>query len=78
MSNEGEVALILDDYHLIEAPAVHESVTFLLNRLPLGPRLVVASRADPPLPLAGLRARGQLAQLRAADLRFTLAETAAF
>src|SRR5262245_9250862 len=75
---EGEVALVLDDYHLIEAPAVHESVTFLLDRLPPGLRLVLSSRADPPLPLARLRARGQLAELRAADLRFTVAETAAF
>jgi LuxR family maltose regulon positive regulatory protein len=78
ISGEGEVVLVLDDYHLIETPAVHESLTFLLNRLPPGLRLVVASRADPPLPLARLRARGQLAELRAADLRFTLAETAAF
>jgi LuxR family transcriptional regulator, maltose regulon positive regulatory protein len=78
MAGEREVALLLDDYHLIEAPAVHDSVTFLLERLPPGLRLVLASRADPPLPLARLRARGQLAELRAADLRFTLEETAAF
>src|SRR5499427_436661 len=75
---EGEVALLLDDYHLIEAPPVHQSVTFLLDRLPPGLRVVLSSRADPPLPLARLRARGQLTELRAADLRFTLAETAAF
>jgi LuxR family transcriptional regulator, maltose regulon positive regulatory protein len=77
-SRDGEVVLVLDDYHLIEAPTVHDSVVFLLERLPPGLRLVLASRADPPLPLARLRARGQLAELRAADLRFTLAETAAF
>src|SRR5215467_5243981 len=76
LPGEGEVALLLDDYHLIEAPPVHDSVTFLLDRLPPGLRLVLASRAD--LPLARLRARGQLAELRAADLRFTLEETAAF
>jgi LuxR family maltose regulon positive regulatory protein len=75
---EGAIALILDDYHLVEAPAVHDSVTFLLDRLPPGLRLVLASRADPPLPLARLRARGQLTELRAADLRFTLEETASF
>src|SRR5215472_12468778 len=75
---KGEVVLVLDDYHLIEAPPVHESVTFLLDRLPPGLRLILSSRADPPLPLARLRARGQLTELRAADLRFTLAETAAF
>jgi LuxR family transcriptional regulator, maltose regulon positive regulatory protein len=73
-----QVALILDDYHLIEAPLVHESVTFLLDRLPPGLRLVLVSRVDPPLQLARRRAGGQLAELRAADLRFTLEETAAF
>ncbi len=77
-SGEGATALVVDDYHLIEAPTVHASMGFLLDRLPPGLRLVVASRADPPLPLARLRANGQLAELRAADLRFTLAETAAF
>jgi LuxR family maltose regulon positive regulatory protein len=75
---KGGVALVLDDYHLVEAPPVHDSVTFLLDRLPSGLRLVLSSRVDPPLPLARLRGRGQLAELRAADLRFTLAETAAF
>jgi LuxR family transcriptional regulator, maltose regulon positive regulatory protein len=75
---EGGVALVLDDYHLVEAPPVHDSVAFLLDRLPPGLRLVLSSRVDPPLPLARLRGRGQLAELRAADLRFTLAETAAF
>jgi LuxR family maltose regulon positive regulatory protein len=78
LSDEHAVTLILDDYHLIEAPAVHTSVEFLLDRLPPGLRLVLASRADPPLPLARLRGRGQLAELRERDLRFTLAETAAF
>jgi LuxR family maltose regulon positive regulatory protein len=72
------ITLVLDDYHLIEAPPVHAGMAFLLDRLPPGLRLVLASRADPPLPLARLRARGQLAELRAADLRFTLEETAAF
>jgi LuxR family maltose regulon positive regulatory protein len=78
LSGEGEVTLVLDDYHLIEAPPVHNSVRFLLERLPPGLRLVLASRADPPLPLARLRANGQLAELRAGDLRFSLEETAAF
>jgi LuxR family transcriptional regulator, maltose regulon positive regulatory protein len=72
-----ETVLVLDDYHLIRAPAVHDSLALLLERLPPGLRLVVASRADPPLPLARLRARGQLAELRAADLRFTEEEAAA-
>ena len=78
LSAGGAVTLVLDDYHLIEAPAVHSSVLFLLDRMPQGLRMVLTSRADPPLPLARLRGRGQLTELRAADLRFTLAETAAF
>src|SRR6266567_575004 len=52
LPGEGQVVLVLDDYHLIEAPLVHESVTFLLDRLPPGLRLVLSSRVDPPLPLA--------------------------
>jgi LuxR family maltose regulon positive regulatory protein len=72
----GELVLVLDDYHLIESQAVHESVLFLLEHLPAGLSLAVACRADPPLPLARLRARGQLAELRSAELRFTLEEAA--
>src|SRR5690348_7895292 len=72
-----EVLLVLDDYHLIDSGPVHESVAFLLENMPPGLRIVVSGRADPPLPLARLRARGQLAELRAADLRFTGEEAAA-
>src|SRR5499425_2732957 len=72
-----EVLLVLDDYHLVDSGPVHESVAFLLENLPLGLRVVVSSRSDPPLPLARLRARGQLAELRAAELRFTGEEAAA-
>ena len=72
-----EVLLILDDYHLIDSGPVHASVAFLLENLPPGLLLVVSGRADPPLPLARLRARGQLAELRAAELRFTTGEAAA-
>src|SRR5580693_2287000 len=72
-----EVLLVLDDYHLVEAGLVHESVSFLLENLPPGLLLVVSGRADPPLPLARLRARGQLAELRAAKLRFTTEEATA-
>jgi LuxR family maltose regulon positive regulatory protein len=71
-----EVVLVLDDYHLVQAPQVHQSLGFLLEHLPASLRLVVASRADPPLPLARLRGRGQLAELREADLRFTPEEAA--
>jgi LuxR family maltose regulon positive regulatory protein len=72
-----EVLLVLDDYHLVDSGPVHASVAFLLENLPPGLRVVVSSRAEPPLPLARLRARGQLAELRAADLRFTGQEAAA-
>jgi LuxR family maltose regulon positive regulatory protein len=74
---QDEVLLILDDYHLVDAGPVHESVAFLLENLPPGLLLVVSGRADPPLPLTRLRARGQLAELRAAELRFTTDEAAA-
>jgi LuxR family maltose regulon positive regulatory protein len=70
--------LILDDYHLIGAPAIHSGLAFLLDHRPQNLHVVIGSRSDPPLPLARLRARGQLRELRAADLRFNLAETTAF
>jgi LuxR family maltose regulon positive regulatory protein len=72
-----EALLVLDDYHLADSGPVHESVAFLLENVPPGLRVVVSGRAEPPLPLARLRARGQLAELRAADLRFTPEEAAA-
>jgi LuxR family maltose regulon positive regulatory protein len=72
-----EPVLVLDDYHLIESQAVHQSLVFLLEHLPAGLRLAVAGRSDPPLPLARLRALGQLAEIRAAELRFTLEEATA-
>ena len=74
----GEVAVILDDYHVIDAESVHRIVSFLLERLPEGMHLVISGRVDPPLPLARLRARGQMAELHAADLRFKPEEAAAF
>jgi LuxR family transcriptional regulator, maltose regulon positive regulatory protein len=73
---QSEVVLVLDDYHLIESQAVHASLLFLLEHRPHGLFLVLTSRADPPLPLARLRARGQLAELRQAELRFTADEAA--
>lgn len=72
------VVLVLDDYHLITTPALHEALTLIIDRLPPTVHLLMLSRADPPLPLARWRVRGQLAELRAADLRFTIAETALF
>jgi LuxR family maltose regulon positive regulatory protein len=74
----GEVGVILDDYHLIDSENVHGMVSFLLERLPEGAQLVVSGRVDPPLPLARVRARGQMSELHAADLRFTPEEAAAF
>lgn len=72
-----DVLLILDDYHLIKSAAIHTAVIDVLEHRPAGLHPVLAVRADPPLPLARLRARGQLAELRDADLRFTDAEALA-
>jgi LuxR family maltose regulon positive regulatory protein len=63
-----QVLLVLDDYHLVDAQPVHASIGFLLEHRPPGLRLLLASRADPPLPLARLRVRGHLTELRAGDL----------
>ncbi len=70
--------LVLDDYHVIDAKPVDNALTFLLEHLPPQMHLVIATREDPQLPLARLRARGQLVELRATDLRFTLSEAADF
>src|SRR5215212_4401369 len=69
---------VLDDYHVIDATAVDDALTFLLEHLPPRVKLVIATREDPPLPIARMRARGQLSELRAADLRFILTEAAGF
>ena len=69
--------LVLDDYHVISSQRVHESLGFLLEHRPPGLHLALTSRSDPPLALARLRARGQLTELRAAELRFTSGEAAA-
>ena len=73
-----DVVLVLDDYHVIDARDVQDGMAFLLEHLPPQIHLVLASRADPPLPLARLRGRGELAEIRAADLRFTPGEAAAY
>ena len=70
--------LVLDDYHLIDARPVDQALTFLIEHLPPQMHMIIATREDPDLPLARLRARGQLTELRAADLRFTLDEAAEF
>ncbi|MDQ2713838.1 MAG: LuxR C-terminal-related transcriptional regulator, partial [Chloroflexota bacterium] len=73
-----DVALVLDDYHVITTPTIHEALGFLLGHLPPRMHLIIISRSEPPLPLAHLRAQGQLTELHAADLRFTDAEVAVF
>ncbi|MBI4761929.1 MAG: hypothetical protein HZC39_14290 [Chloroflexi bacterium] len=70
--------LVLDDYHLIDSKPVDEALAFLVERLPPQMHLVIATREDPSLPLARLRVRGQLTELRAADLQFTPAEATEF
>jgi LuxR family maltose regulon positive regulatory protein len=72
------LVLVLDDYHVIESQPVDNALTFTLDHLPPQMHLVIATRTDPTLPLSRLRARGQLTELRAADLRFTTDEAAAF
>jgi len=72
------VILVLDDYHVIDSKPVDKALTFLIEHLPEQMRLVITTREDPDLPLARLRARDQLTELRAADLQFTQAETAEF
>ena len=73
-----DVVLVLDDYHVIDARDVQDGMSFLLDHLPARLHLVIASRADPALPLARLRVRGELVEVRAADLRFTRDEAAAY
>ena len=73
-----KIVFILEDYHLIEIQSIHDALGFLLENLPPQLHLVIATREDPLLPLSRLRARGQLTELRAADLRFTSSEAAEF
>lgn len=77
-AEQRDIVLILDDYHLLDAPPIHESLVFFLTHLPPHVHLVLASRSEPPFPLAKLRAKGSLLELRSADLRFTPAEATAF
>ena len=74
----GDIVLVLDDYHVVDARDVQNGMAFLLDHLPPRLHVVIASRTDPALPLARLRARGELVETRAADLRFTLDEAAAY
>ncbi len=73
-----DVTLVLDDYHLADGPEIQPGMAFLLERLPPQVHLVISTRADPALPLARLRARGELSEVRAADLRFTREEATTY
>jgi LuxR family maltose regulon positive regulatory protein len=73
-----DVMLVLDDYHVIDTREIHDGMVFLLDHLPPRLHLVIASRADPPLPLARLRGRGELVEIRAEDLRFAPDEVASY
>jgi LuxR family maltose regulon positive regulatory protein len=77
-SVSGDIVLVLDDYHAIDAREVQDGMAFLLDHLPPGLHVVIASRADPALPLPRLRARGELVEIRAAELRFMPDEAAAY
>lgn len=70
-----DIILVLDDYHMIEAPEIHDAVSFLIEHLPSQMCLVLGTRTDPPFPLHRLRARGELVEIRADDLRFSQDET---
>ena len=73
-----KIVLILDDFHLIDSRQVHDSLNFLIENLPPQLHLVLTTREDPPIPMSRLRASGQLNEIRAMDLRFTVEETAVF
>ncbi len=75
---EDKLALVLDDYHIIENKQIHQALTFLTEHLPPQIHVLITSRSDPPLPLNRLRVRNQLTELRDNDLRFTPAEAAIF
>src|SRR6185503_5609636 len=68
------LVLALDDYHVIDSPEIHNGIAFVLDHQPAQLQLMLATRSDPPLPMAQLRARGRLVEVRAANLRFTTDE----
>lgn len=74
----GEFDLVLDDYHVVERAEIHAGLAFVLDHLPPNVHVVVSTRADPPIPLARLRARGQLIEIRSGDLRFSAEEASAY
>jgi LuxR family maltose regulon positive regulatory protein len=77
-ATSSQSVLVLDDYHIIQAQPIHEAVVYLLDHLPPNMHLIIAGRADPPLPLPRFRVREQMTELREIDLRFTAQEAADF
>ena len=72
------LTLVLDDYHVIDSTSIHDGLAFLVEHMPSQMRLIMTTRTDPPLPLARMRVRGQLLELRSTDLRFSPSQTASF
>lgn len=77
-ATDADFVVVLDDYHLIDSEEIHQALAFLIDHQPPGLHLALVSRSEPPLPLARLRARGELSEIRAADLRFTDTEAVNF
>jgi LuxR family maltose regulon positive regulatory protein len=75
---EGKCIIVLDDYHAIHTTAIHEAITFLLDHLPAKKHVVITTRSDPALPLHRYRSRGQMIEIRASDLRFSLEEVSSY
>jgi LuxR family maltose regulon positive regulatory protein len=73
-----KIILVIDDYHLLESSSLHQGLNFFLDHMPPNMHLVLITREDPPLPLPQMRAKGEMVELRARDLRFTLEESAQF
>jgi LuxR family maltose regulon positive regulatory protein len=78
VQSEQDIVLILDDYHTIRNQSIHTALSFFIDHIPDNFHLIVSTRIDPPLPLARLRARNRLTEIRSTDLRFTLDETNSF
>jgi LuxR family maltose regulon positive regulatory protein len=74
----GKIRIVLDDYHLIENPAIHESLIYLVEHLPETLFIIICTRSDPPMPLSRWRVRGYLTEIRLKDLRFSYSESQAF
>ncbi len=78
IQGSGDIILILDDYHVISDPIIHDSLLFLIDHLPPTLHLVLATRTDPELPISRFRVRGQMVEVRSSDLRFTQEEATSF